>query len=105
MSRTPVDVKLGGLSLRVAPFGSPERTQDIVAAVNARLKELEAASPKVNTQAFALQAAYEFACQLAEWQDRLEDEEAQIVGAIAGVAAQVNALRGHIEDAVQSDGQ
>jgi len=103
MTRPAVDVTLGGLTLRVAPCATDEETAAAVERVNARLRELEAASSKVNTQAFALQAAYDFARQLAELRAQVNTEEVRTAEALAEVAREVEAFRARIEAATQTD--
>ena len=80
MSSPTVDVQIGGLTVRVPMYASIEDTRAIVEAVNSRLGQLEAKSGKVNTQAFALQAAYEFAIESVQLRDEVAKTEADIVG-------------------------
>ncbi|NUM53042.1 MAG: cell division protein ZapA [Candidatus Hydrogenedentes bacterium] len=104
MTRPTVEVRIAGLTLRVAPCGTHEQTAAIVEAVNARLKQFEAASTKVNTQAFALQAAYEFAKELAELQDRIAAEEQTVRDAVNGLVQRIEAIRREIEDSTETPG-
>ena len=96
MNGRPVEVLLGGLTIRVTSCGSDEETAAVVQSVNARLKELESSSHKVNTQAFALHAAYDFARELAGLRAQVKDEEAQTTQAVAGLMRQVEAFRERI---------
>lgn len=102
MNRTPAIVTLGGLAVRVTPCGSQEETVAVAECVNARLKELEATSHKVDTQAYALQAAYDFARQLAELRARVKDEESQTTRAVEDLVRQVEVFRDRIEHAADS---
>lgn len=66
MNKKTIQVQLAGATLTVPIYENEQTTREIVDQVNARLKEIEAHSPRVDTQAFALQAAASFAAELAQ---------------------------------------
>lgn len=98
MSAPLTEVQIAGMSLKVPGSGSREATQALVERVHAKLRDLETRSAKVNTQAFALQAAYEFALEVAELKDAYAATEAGLVDSIKGLQERVNALRSQIEE-------
>lgn len=91
-------VQIAGLNLRVPKFRSEEATNALVERVNAKLKDLESHSTKVNTQAFALQAAYEFAVEVAELKEAYAVTETRFVESIKEIEERVFALRNQIEE-------
>lgn len=66
MSNGELQTKLAGVSLSVPICIDPETTQRVIESVNQRLSEIEARSTRINTQTFALLAAYSFAADLEE---------------------------------------
>ena len=102
MTPDTVDVKLSGLTVRVPTRGKPERSQQIADSVNARIQQIEKTSFKVNTQAFALQAAYEFAADLDQLKIQIANEQETAAMAIQQLSDQVRALRADIEESGQS---
>lgn len=99
MSAPLTEVQIAGMKLRVPKSGVGETTAALVDRVHAKLKELESRGSKVNTQAFALQAAYEFALEAAELKEAYAASEARLVESINGLHDRVEALRSQIEDA------
>lgn len=74
MSPAQIEVKLGGICLSVPVYRDPHTTHRLVAEVNQRLKEIEKKSKRIDTQAFALQAALSFAAALDKAKALQEDE-------------------------------
>ncbi len=99
MSTNMTEVQLGGLTLRVPEYQSVSETQSIVNEINQRLKALEASSTRVNTQAFALLTAYEYAKELLELRDELAERQGEVVRRVAEVSTRVNELTRGIEEA------
>ena len=102
MTGTTTEIRIAGLKLRVESAGSAERTMAVVNAVESRLKHLENTSAKLNTQAFALQAAYEFARELDELRGRIAEEESSLRHEIDELAQRITEFRGTIDAAVES---
>ena len=98
MSSSTVDVQIGGITVRVPMYGSMEDTRAIVEAVNSRLGELEAKSGKVNTQAFALQAAYEFAIESVQLREEVAKAEDDIVGVVQDLTRRLETFREQVEE-------
>lgn len=74
MTERHVEAAVGGMRLRVPVCCDPETTQAVVEAVNRRLKEIELKSDRVDSQRFALLAAYSFASDLQKCHMDDEDE-------------------------------
>src|SRR5690349_4309724 len=102
MSAPLVDVQIGGLNLRVESYCGTDETKALVERVNDRLKEIESRSSKVNTHAFALQAAYEFAMEAAQAQATAAREEARLTKSIQEFQRRVDVFRRQIEDTAQT---
>lgn len=64
MTQELMEVTLAGVRLRVPVYLDPETTLAIAERVNDRIKAIEAASTRIDSQAFALTAAFEFATEL-----------------------------------------
>ena len=105
MSANMVEVRIGGLSIRVPAHGSKEETQALVDRVNSRLQELEAASTKVNTQAFALQAAYEFARESDRIRQEAADTQLDLLGALQDLTGRIEAFREQVVESTESGRQ
>ena len=73
-----LDVRIGGKTVAVPIYKDEVTTLQLVESVNARLRDIEESSRKIDTQAFALQAAFTFAADLA----RAHEEEAASEGAL-----------------------
>lgn len=101
MTPAKVEVRMGGLSVRVVPFGTPHDTQTIVDLVNAKLAEIEASGVKVNTQAFALEAAYEFACEAARVRQECQSADKGLAATLEEVLARIQTLRGEIDSSTR----
>ncbi len=93
MSAKLTEVLIAGLTLKVPACETQQATEALVARVHAKLKDLESQSSKVNTQAFALQAAYEFAMEAAELRQAYSDAESRMVKSIQAIQERVEAFR------------
>ena len=63
MTDPRMKVKVGGKTLEVPVFKDARTTLKLAEALNERMKFIEAASGRIDTQAFALEAALAFAAQ------------------------------------------
>ena len=64
MSDSKIEVKLAGVRLNIQPYGDPETTRRAAQEVTRLVREIEARSNRIDTQAFALEAALAFAAEL-----------------------------------------
>ncbi len=69
-----VKIKLGGRTLSVPLYKDMDTTIGIAKLVSQRLKDIEKASDRIDTQAFALEAAMSFAIDAAESQTASEED-------------------------------
>lgn len=79
MSTPRIKVKLGGKSLEVPVYRDMRATQKLIERLNQRLKEIETAGGRIDTQAFALEAAYTFAAEAQRLHDDVEAERHEMV--------------------------
>lgn len=77
--------ELGGMPLQLPMCIDEETTRAVIGRVNQRLRDIEAASGRVNTQAFALQAAYAFAADLERAERRQQAATQELLGALDGL--------------------
>ena len=74
MSQAQMEVRLGGIRLTVPIYRDHDTTKRIVAEVNKRIRDIEKRSKRIDTQAFALQAALSFATELDKTKALQEDD-------------------------------
>ncbi len=81
--KTPsLQVKMGGKTVTVPIVKNEETTLRIVERVNQRLQDIEESSPRIDTQAFALQTAYSFAVELAQAEAAEADDQQDTLEAL-----------------------
>jgi cell division protein ZapA (FtsZ GTPase activity inhibitor) len=83
MKEPTLQVKIGGKTVSVPIYRDEQTTLSLVELVNRRLQEIEETSPRVDTQAFALQTAYAFAADLARLEAAASAEEGELVQALS----------------------
>ncbi|MCC6699627.1 MAG: cell division protein ZapA [Candidatus Hydrogenedentes bacterium] len=93
-----LQVKLGGKTVQVPVFQDEKTTLEIVASVNDRLREIEESSARVDTQAYALQAAYLFAVDSARAELASSDDETEVHKSLVRIQ---HALKGLLGDLAQ----
>lgn len=83
MSNDLIAVKLGKVTLQVPLVDDDEKTtRDIAAKITQRLNDIEKASPRIDTQGFALRVAYEYAAKAHALAADLEDANRQFLRAL-----------------------
>ena len=100
MSPKNMEVRIAGMAVRVPVYKSEPETLALVERVNAKIREFEEASARVNTQMFALQAAYAFALEAAATEDEVVQREDELLERIAALAADVEKLRDEVDESV-----
>lgn len=85
-------VKIANVSMRVPVCVDEETTRGIVEALNARIKQIEEKAPRIDTQAFALQTAYEAAVDLYLLRRDQERDIRELGVALDGIATQLSEL-------------
>lgn len=92
MSGGHMEVTIGGHTLTVPVHGTPEQTQALARAVDKKLRDIEAESDRIDTQAFALQAAMAFAAEVDRLKRGEKREEAKAHQRLERVSDDLNAL-------------
>ncbi len=98
MSDTPVftsqrmAVKIANSTLRVPVCVDERTTQTLAEAVTKRFKSIEEAAGRIDTQAFALQTAYEFAAQLHMLRQHAAEDERTLTVALDTIAERLATL-------------
>jgi len=92
MSTPRIKVKLGGKSLEVPVYRDMRATQKLIERLNQRLKDIEAQSGRIDTQAFALEAAYTFAVEAQRLADDVEAERHETVKELDRLSKAVDKL-------------
>ncbi len=71
-------VRIAGKTITVPVYQDRRTTLRLVKLVNERIEEIEKSSERIDTQAFALQAALSFAAELAGAQEDHEHESTEV---------------------------
>ncbi|HOJ32307.1 MAG TPA: cell division protein ZapA [Candidatus Hydrogenedentes bacterium] len=87
-----IECRIAGVNLRVPVCQDESTTKRIVELVNKRLKEIESASSRIDTQKFALLAAYSFATELQDLMDRQAQEERSLARLLEEVGKSLREL-------------
>jgi cell division protein ZapA (FtsZ GTPase activity inhibitor) len=85
-------VTVGGMRIRVPLYRNEETTLYIVEQVNQRLKEIEEQSTRIDSQRFALQAAFSFAAELAQAEADRSDDSREMATALDRIATSLQRL-------------
>lgn len=73
-----IQVRIGGKTLKVPVYRDRRTTLRIVKRLNERLAEIEKESPRIDTQAFALEAALSFAAELDEAEESRDADSTEL---------------------------
>ena len=87
--RASIDVQISGRILRVPVVDTPAQTKKIAAIVSKRLDEIEAESDRIDTQAFALQAAFSFVAEAYLEQEASSDAKTDFFDALQSLSAEL----------------
>ena len=80
MSDSKIEVTLAGVRLNIQPYGDPETTRRAAQEVTRLVREIEARSNRIDTQAFALEAALALAAELdLKGQDQVKETKELLV--------------------------
>lgn len=82
MKERTLKVRLGATTIETPVVRDESTTAHIVETVNEKLREIEQGSARVDTQAFALQAAFAFAAELFQLREAVSRQEAQLLTAL-----------------------
>jgi len=92
MSANSMRLRLGNMLVEVPIHRDEETTLWLVERVNQRLREIEQQSPVIDSQRFALLAAYAFAQEALE----LEDEVAEMAAAFEELDGELSEILGEL---------
>ena len=92
MNDETLHIRLAGVPIQTPIYQNEARTREIADEVQERLKAIEASSPRIDTQAFALRVAMELAIELTRAQDEREEEARELVKALSRIADQLQHL-------------
>lgn len=104
MSEGPetVVVSLGNMNLRVPIYGSRSETIKLADRVNERLRAIEDRSERIDTQAFALEAALFFAAEAEQLRRAIEKAHEETETEIQEMTKAVSALNSALEEVVSA---
>lgn len=97
MTNQTIQTRIAGTVVELPLAPDEASTAQIAEKVTERFREIEAASPRIDTQKFALQTAFSFAAELERLTADREEEARELVHALAGLA-------GRLEDLIQRHG-
>ncbi|MFO7974822.1 MAG: cell division protein ZapA [Candidatus Hydrogenedentota bacterium] len=84
--------KVAGVTIDLPIFDDVDTTEQLANLVTERVREIEASSNKIDTQAFALAAAVSFAADLAHAQKEHDRDTAEITKALSSILARLDQL-------------
>ncbi len=87
-----IEVTIAGIRLRIPICVDAKTTLALAQRVSERIKQIEAEASKIDTQAFALQAAMSFAAELEESRHDRVEETAQTLKALDSLAVALEGL-------------
>ncbi len=73
-----IKVRIAGKNISVPVYRDRRTTLQLAKRLDERIQEIEKASDRIDTQAFALEAAIAFAAELADAEQEHEDETAEV---------------------------
>jgi cell division protein ZapA (FtsZ GTPase activity inhibitor) len=94
MTRNPriLQTRIAGASLDVPIIQNEETTRTIIAQVQESLNRIEQSSNRIDTQAFALRAAIEFAAELHALKAQYQNETHEILAALDNILTRLRQL-------------
>lgn len=92
MSGEYVQARVAKVNLRLPLYRDAATTLAIADEVTAKVAELEAEAGRIDSQAFALQAAYAFAVALHEEKAGREDDNKALLKALDRIAGQLRCM-------------
>lgn len=85
-------VKIANATVSVPVCDDEETTREVARKVTERIEAIEESTGRIDSQAFALRAAYEFAMALHEFKKNVQADEQQIAAALDAVAGRLDTL-------------
>ena len=78
MIEREIKARIAGKTITVPVYRDRRTTLRLIQRLNQRIQEIEKESDRIDTQAFALQAALSFAAELTEIEAEQEEETTQV---------------------------
>jgi len=92
MKPRTIPVKIANATVQVPVHIDEATTQALAEEVNARIQAIQEGSDRIDTQAFALRAAYELAANLHAENQRQERETKELLVALDAIASRLKQL-------------
>jgi hypothetical protein len=87
-----LQVKIGKATLKVPLCVDEQTTLAIVQRISDRLQDIEEHAPRIDTQAFALQAAYEFASEIHLLRKEQDQDAHDLIKALDAISSRLQEL-------------
>jgi cell division protein ZapA (FtsZ GTPase activity inhibitor) len=92
ISEPRIDVRIGGRTFSVPKLKDKDTTYHIAKLLQQRLKQIEAKSSRIDTQAFAIEAAMSFALDHLEAEETLEEETREMMNALSELSKDLRTI-------------
>lgn len=92
-----VDIKIGGGTFSVPILKDKDTTYHIAKQLQKRIKEIEKISTRIDTQAFAIEAAMSFAFAQLTAEEDLEENTQELMKALAKLSEHLDSLTSEFE--------
>ena len=97
MSPRQIKVKLGNAEIQLPLYQDEKTSKQIAQRVTERLKRIEEESDRIDTHAFALRAAFEFAAEAHAIQQEADDDTREIGVALDAIATRLKEIVAEFE--------
>lgn len=92
MNERYVETRIANVRLRLPVYRDKQTTLELAEAVTARIGEMEEKAGRVDSQAFALQAAFAYAVELHAERAERDGDTRELLKALDAIATQLNGL-------------
>lgn len=97
MTQDTIRIEIAGVSLTVPVYGDVINTKRLADDVATRIREIEGRSSRIDTQAFALEAAVSFAADLQQSLDERAEDTRDLLRTLDQILTELRALLRTIE--------
>lgn len=87
-----VETRIANVKLRLPVYRDKQTTLELAEAVTARIARMEEQAGRVDSQAFALQAAFALAAELHAEQAERDQDTRDLLKVLDGIVTQLNRL-------------
>ena len=87
-----VEARIANVKLRLPVYRDKHATLELAAEVSARIAAMQEKAGRVDSQAFALQAAFAYAAELRAEQAERDKDTRELLKALDSIATQLNGL-------------